>query len=60
LSIETQRSRRSLKILLWRGMKSCGPSSASTAAHCDAAVGFEVDCDCSIAIALISGSGPPA
>jgi hypothetical protein len=38
LSIETQRSRRSLKILLWRGMKSCGPSSASTAAHCDAAV----------------------
>jgi hypothetical protein len=41
-------------------MKSCGPSSASTAAHCDTAAGFEVDCDCSIAIALISFSSPPA
>ena len=60
LSMETQRSRRSLKILLCLGMKSCGPSSASTAAHCATAVGFEVDCDWSIAIALISGSGPPA
>jgi hypothetical protein len=59
LSMETQRSRRSLKILLCFSMKSCGPLSASTAAHCDTAVGFEVDCDCSIAIALISGSGPP-
>ena len=60
LSIETQRSRRSLKTLLCFGMKSCGPSSASTAAHCDTAAGFEVDCDCSIAIALISFSSPPA
>ena len=32
----------------------------SPAAHCDTAVGFDVDCDCTIAIALIKGSGPPA
>ena len=60
LSIDTQRSRRSLKILLCFGMKSCGPLSASTAAHCDTAAGFEVDCDWIIAMVLISGSGPPA
>ena len=41
-------------------MKSCGPFSASTAAHCAIDDGFEVDCDCIVAIALISGSGPPA
>jgi hypothetical protein len=41
-------------------MKSFGPLSASTAAHCDTAAGFEVDCDWIIAIALIKGSGPPA
>src|SRR6266478_6542513 len=51
LSIETHRSRRSLKILLCLAMKSCGPSSASSAAHCATAVGFEVDCDWIIAIA---------
>jgi hypothetical protein len=34
-----------VKILLCLGMKSFGPSSASTAAHCATAVGFEVDCD---------------
>ena len=58
LSIDTYRSRRSLKIALCLAMKSCGPSSAATDAHCDTAVGFEVDCDWIIAIALISGSGP--
>jgi hypothetical protein len=41
-------------------MKSCGPLSASTAAHCETAAGFEVDCDWIVAIALIKGSGPPA
>ena len=35
LSIETTRSRRSLNTSLCFGMKSCGPLSASTAAHCD-------------------------
>ena len=60
LSIDTTRSRRSLNTLLCFGMKSCGPLSASTAAHCDTAAGFEVDCDWIIAIALISVSGPPA
>src|ERR1700750_1856336 len=59
LSIDTHRSRRSLKMALCLAMKSCGPSRASAAAHCDTAVGFEVDCDCTIAIALINGSRPP-
>ena len=49
-----------MKILLCLAMKSCGPLSASTDAHCDTAAGFEVDCDCTMAIALINGSGPPA
>ena len=35
-------------------MKSCGPFSASTAAHCEIEDGFEVDCDWIVAIALIS------
>src|ERR1700675_627495 len=60
LSMETQRSRRSLKIKLCLGIKSFGPLSASTAAHCDTAAGFDVDCDWIAAIALIRGSGPPA
>ena len=60
LSIDTTRSRRSLKILLCLAMKSCGPLSASTAAHCDTAAGLVVDCDWTIAMALINGSGPPA
>src|SRR6476620_5962459 len=51
LSIDTTRSRRSLKILLCSAMKPCGPFSASTAAHCETAVGFDVDCDCTVAIA---------
>jgi hypothetical protein len=41
-------------------MKSCGPLSASTAAHCAIDDGFEVDCDWMVAIALMSCSGPPA
>src|ERR1051325_2472644 len=58
LSIEQTRSRRSLKILLCFGMKSFGPLSASTDAHCDTAEGFEVDCDWIIAIAVTGVPGP--
>jgi len=60
LSIDTTRSRRSLNILLFTGMKSCGPLRASTDAHCEIDDGFEVDCDWIVAIALISSAGPPA
>src|SRR5258705_11726316 len=60
LSIDTARSRRSLNILLFMGMKSCGPLRASTEAHCEIDDGFEVDCDWMVAIALISSAGPPA
>ena len=49
-----------MNILLLRGMKSCGPFSASTPAHCVMDDGLEVDCDCSLHMALISGSGPAA
>jgi len=49
-----------LKILLCLAMKSCGPLSASTAAHWATAVGFDVDCDWIIAMVLINSSGPPA
>src|SRR5712691_10894419 len=41
LSIDTTRSRRSLNILLFTGMKSCGPLRASTEAHCEIDNGFE-------------------
>ena len=34
--------------------------SASTAAHCEMDEGLVVDCDCSLAIALISMLGPAA
>src|SRR5580704_8207589 len=51
LSIDTTRSRRSLNILLFTGMKSCGPLSASTDAHCEIDDGFDVDCDWIVAIA---------
>ena len=34
--------------------------NAAVAAACDTEQGFDVDCDCSIAIALMSHSGPPA
>ncbi len=44
-SIETTRSRRSLNSLAFGLMKSCGPFSASTAAHCEIDDGFDVDCD---------------
>ena len=57
-SIDTTRSRRSRKISQFFGMKSCGPFSASTAAHCEIDDGLVVDCDCSLAIALISMVGP--
>ena len=57
-SIDTTRSRRSLKARLLSAMKPCGPFSASTAAHCEIELGFDVDCDCSLAMALISTSGP--
>ena len=57
-SIDTTRSRRSLNILVLRAMKSCGPFSASTAAHCVIDEGLEVDCDCSLHMVLMSGSGP--
>ena len=58
LSMETTRSRRSSKTFARSGMKSCGPLSASTLAHCEIEVALVTDCDCSLAIALISGSGP--
>jgi hypothetical protein len=48
-----------LKMALCLAMKSCGPLSASTG-HCDTATGLEVDCDCSIDIALIRSARPPA
>ena len=41
-------------------MKSCGPFSASTAAHCEIEQASEVVWPARLAIALISGSGPAA
>ena len=41
-------------------MKSWVPFKASTAAHCEMEVALVADCDCSLAIALISKDGPPA
>ncbi len=53
-------SRRCLKMALRSVMKSRLPDSAATEAACDTELGFEVDCDCRIAIALMSATGPPA
>jgi hypothetical protein len=44
-SISTTRSRRRLNTALLAAMKSCGPFSASTAAHWLIEQGLEVDCD---------------
>ena len=41
-------------------MKSCGPFSASTAAHCEIDEGLEVVWLITLAMSLISGSGPAA
>ena len=59
-SIETTRSRRPSNSLAFGLMKSCGPFSASTAAHCETDDGLDVVWLITLAIALISGSGPAA
>ncbi len=46
-SMETTRSRRSSKTFWNFGMKSCGPFSASTLAHCEIEVALVADWDCS-------------
>ena len=53
-SIETTRSRRSLKTCARGLRKSCGPLSASTEAHWLIELAFDVVCDCNFVIALIS------
>ena len=60
LSAAATRSRRTLKTALWAAMKSCGPDKASTAAAWLTDEGLEVLCDCTFAMALMSGAGPPA
>ena len=57
-SIETTRSRRPWNSVWKPGMKSWGPFSASTAAHWLIDEALVADWLCSLAIALISGSGP--
>ena len=59
-SIDTTRSRRSWKIALFLAMKSCGPFSASTDAHCAIVQAPEVCWPWIMSIALISGTGPAA
>ena len=48
------------KIALFRAMKSCGPLSASTEAHCAMVHAPEVCWPWIMSMALISGSGPAA
>ena len=60
LSSPTMRSRRCAKTALRSGRKPCGPFSAATAAAWLIEQGFEVLCDCTLPIALISSAGPPA
>ena len=53
-------SRRSLNTWALRGMKSCGPFSASTAAAWLIELVWVTDCDWIMLMALISAGGPPA
>ena len=59
-SIETTRSRRSWKAFTNFGMKSCGPVSASVAAHCAIVQAPDVCWPWIITIASTSGFGPGA
>ena len=53
-------SRLALKVSARSIMKSCGPSSAASAAAWLIEHGLDVLCDCTLAIALIKALGPPA
>ena len=59
-SIETTRSRRPSNSLAFGLMNAWVPFSASTAAHCEMDEGLEVVWLITLAMALISGSGPAA
>ncbi len=59
-SIDTTRSRRCLKIATFFGMKSVGPFRAATAAAWLIELAFDVLCDCTVIMALISSCGPAA
>lgn len=58
VSAATTLSRRSWKTAQRWAMKSCGPARASAAAAWLMEEGLEVDCDCSLVMALISAAGP--
>ena len=59
-SMDTTRSRRPSNTFWLPAMKSCGPSSASTAAHCAMEQAPDVCWPWIMSMALMSFSGPAA